>query len=67
MPGEAPPLEDIRGSFAPVLEEGGAKRAIIFGSYTRGNAGEYGDMDLLIIKETLSHGEFCIGAAESGC
>ena len=45
-------LDDIRASFAPVLEAGGAKRAIIFGSYARGEADEYSDIDLVVIKET---------------
>ena len=45
-------LEYIKGSFAPVLKAGGAERAIIFGSYARGEADEYSDVDLVIIKET---------------
>ena len=45
-------LEEIRTTFAPALEEGGATRAIIFGSYGRGEAHEYSDIDLVIIKET---------------
>jgi predicted nucleotidyltransferase len=45
-------LESIKLSFAPVLEAGRAKRAILFGSYARGEADEYSDVDLVIIKET---------------
>jgi predicted nucleotidyltransferase len=45
-------LESIKRSFAPVLAAGGAKRAIVFGSYARGEADEYSDVDLVIIKET---------------
>ena len=45
-------LEKIKGSFTPVLEAGGAQRAIIFGSYARGEADEYSDIDLVIIKDT---------------
>ena len=35
-----------------MLEAGGAARAIIFGSYGRGDADEYSDIDLVIIKRT---------------
>ena len=52
VPGTILSLEKIRGSFAPVLKAGGAKRAIVFGSYARGEADEYSDVDLVIIKET---------------
>ena len=52
MPDEKVSLEDVSSSFAPVLEAGGAKRAIIFGSYARGEANWYSDIDLVIIKET---------------
>ena len=45
-------LEEIKRSFAAVLETGGAQRAIIFGSYARGEADEYSDIDLVIIKDT---------------
>ncbi len=45
-------LEEIKRSFAAVLEKGGAQRAIIFGSYARGEADEYSDIDLVIIKNT---------------
>ena len=38
--------------FCPVLQAGGADRAIVFGSYARGEADEYSDIDLSIIKET---------------
>ncbi len=45
-------LDEIKASFIPVLEAGGAERAIIFGSYARGEADEYSDIDLVIIKDT---------------
>ena len=52
MPEERVSVEEIRNSFAAVLEAGGAKRAVVFGSYARGEADEYSDIDLVIIKET---------------
>jgi predicted nucleotidyltransferase len=46
----APPsLESIRDSFVPVLKQGGAHKAIVFGSYARGDADEYSDLDLIIV------------------
>jgi predicted nucleotidyltransferase len=45
-------LESIKRSFAPILKAGGAKGAIVFGSYARGEADEYSDVDLVVIKET---------------
>ena len=45
-------LDKIKSSFTSVLEDGRAQRAIVFGSYGRGNADEYSDIDLVIIKET---------------
>lgn len=52
MPGKILSLEQLSTSFAPVLEAGGAQRAILFGSYARGEADEYSDVDVVIIKET---------------
>ena len=37
---------------APALAAAGAKRAIVFGSYARGDADYWSDLDLLIIAET---------------
>ena len=42
-------LDDIRDALLPVLRRGGALKAIVFGSYARGNPDEYSDMDLMII------------------
>ena len=39
---------DIIKAILPVLEKGGAKKAILFGSYARGDADEYSDIDLII-------------------
>ena len=44
--------EDIKKAMLPVLEKGGARRAILFGSYARGEANQYSDIDLIIIAES---------------
>lgn len=46
------PLEEIRDRLAPHLKAAGAQRAIVFGSYARGDADEWSDLDLVIIAET---------------
>lgn len=43
---------DIIKAILPVLEKGGAQKAILFGSYARGEADEYSDIDLIIIAES---------------
>ena len=35
-----------------MLDRGGARKAILFGSYARGDADEYSDEDLIIIAQT---------------
>ncbi|MDP3061905.1 MAG: nucleotidyltransferase domain-containing protein [Chloroflexota bacterium] len=45
-------VEDIGRALAPVLKQGGAKRAILFGSYALGEADEWSDIDLLIVAES---------------
>ena len=47
-----PSLDDIRESLGPVLRRGRAKKAIVFGSYARGQADEYSDLDLIIVVDT---------------
>ena len=47
-----PTIEQIRERFAPVLKVGGAKKAIVFGSYARGGPDEYSDLDLIIVSDT---------------
>ena len=44
--------EDIITAIVPVLKKGGAQKAILFGSYARGEADEYSDIDLIIIAES---------------
>ncbi len=48
-------LEEIKKAVTPVLKEGGAQQAIVFGSHARGNADEYSDLDIIIIKGTAVH------------
>ncbi|MYC08449.1 MAG: nucleotidyltransferase domain-containing protein [Chloroflexi bacterium] len=38
---EIPTLDTIRDALTPALEASGAQRAIVFGSYARGDADEY--------------------------
>ena len=47
-----PSLNDIRASLGPVLRRGRAIKAIVFGSYARGAADEYSDLDLIVVVET---------------
>lgn len=46
---ELPTLDDIRETLTPALRETGALRAIVFGSYARGEARDRSDLDLVII------------------
>ena len=48
-------LEEIKKVVTPVLKKGGAQKAIVFGSYARGDADEYSDLDIIIIKDTDIH------------
>ena len=43
---------DIIKAILPVLKKGGRQKAILFGSYARGDADEYSDIDLIIIAES---------------
>ena len=45
-------LQSIARGLAPVFEQGGALRVIAFGSYARGEADEFSDLDLLIVANT---------------
>lgn len=49
---EIPTLDVIREALTPALEASDVQRAIVFGSYARGDADEYSDLDLIIIAET---------------
>lgn len=53
MPNPQPwTLDEIRERLAPHLKAAGARRAIIFGSYARGEADAWSDLDLVIIADT---------------
>lgn len=58
-----PTVEDIRTALAPVFEEYGTKSAVLFGSFAKGEASEYSDVDLLV-DSGLYGLEFC-GLLES--
>ncbi len=45
-------IAEIGKVLAPALREGGAKKAIRFGSYARGDADEHSDLDLLVVADT---------------
>ncbi len=45
-------VKEITDAFKPVLEAGGARQAMLFGSYARGDADDHSDVDVVIIKET---------------
>lgn len=51
----APPrtsLAELRRIFRDPLERVGAERAIVFGSYARGTADGYSDVDLVVVLDT---------------
>ena len=47
-----PTLDTIRQALSPALEASNARRAIVFGSYARGDANEYSDLDMIIVADT---------------
>ena len=47
-----PTISEVRKALTPALAESDAQRAIVFGSYARGDADEYSDLDLIIVAET---------------
>ncbi len=49
---EVPTIDQIREAFAPILKDGKAKKAIVFGSYARGDADRHSDLDLIVVVET---------------
>lgn len=44
--------DKLREAFVPVLKKAGARKAILFGSYSRGDADEFSDVDLIIIADS---------------
>lgn len=49
---ETPTLDEILDALTPALEASDAQKAIVFGSYARGEADEYSDLDLIIVADT---------------
>ena len=49
---EIPTLDIIREALTPALEASDAQKAIVFGSYARGDADEYSDLDIIIVADT---------------
>ena len=47
-----PTLEQIRELLVPFFSESAAMKAVVFGSYARGEADEYSDLDLIIVAKT---------------
>lgn len=47
-----PTLKQLRELLVPFFRQSAAKKAIVFGSYARGEADEYSDLDLIIVAET---------------
>ena len=45
-------LEQIRDALEPALKKGGAAKAVVFGSYARGDADVASDLDLMVILDT---------------
>ena len=49
---DVPTIDQIREAFAPILKDGEAKKAIVFGSYARGDADRHSDLDLIVVVDT---------------
>lgn len=47
-----PTIEDIREILGPALADSEASKAVVFGSYARGEADERSDLDMLIVSDT---------------
>ena len=45
-------FEEMCRRAVPVLRKAGAKRAIVFGSWARGNADGFSDLDLAVVMDT---------------
>lgn len=51
---DVPSVNKIRTTFEPFLRKGKAKKAIVFGSYARGEADVNSDLDLIIVADTTA-------------
>ena len=47
-----PTIAQLRDAFRPLFQRGGAQRAILYGSYARGEADSFSDIDLIIIAKS---------------
>ena len=45
-------LEEFREDLAVAVAQGKAQKAIVFGSYARGDVDQYSDLDMIIIADT---------------
>ena len=45
-------MEQIRELLVPFFSSSAAEKAVLFGSYARGDADEYSDLDLIIVADT---------------
>ena len=53
-------VEEIKVKLAPIFKEKGVIRAILFGSYAKGEATEESDVDIVAyVKEEMSILDFC--------
>ena len=49
---EVPSLDSVREALVPILKKGSVAKAIVFGSYARGEADQHSDLDLIIVAES---------------
>lgn len=56
-------FDEIRSKIVPVLEEYGVKKAVVFGSFAKGNATEKSDVDVCV--ESGLKGMRFVGMVES--
>ncbi len=47
-----PTIAQIRDSLAPLIQRSGARKAVVFGSYAKGSADRYSDLDIIIVHDT---------------
>ena len=52
MADKAVTFDDITRAIVPELKKGDARLAVLFGSYGRGDADKFSDLDLIVVAET---------------